>query len=52
MNEVSKPRPRDTPSSMDQIVLSYHDSLIRQSDYLLLDAPNWLNDKVIGFYFE
>ena len=36
----------------DKIVLSYYDSLIRESDFSLLDAPQWLNDKVIGFYFE
>lgn len=36
----------------DQIVLSYHNSLLRQSDFSLLDPPHWLNDRVIGFYFE
>ena len=37
---------------MDPIVLSFHDSLLRQSDVQLLDGSNWLNDKIIGFYFE
>jgi sentrin-specific protease 8 len=37
---------------MDPIVLSYHNSLLRKSDVALLEEPNWLNDKVIGFYFE
>ena len=37
---------------MDPIVLSYHNSLLRKSDVTLLDEPNWLNDNVIGFYFE
>lgn len=37
---------------MADIVLSFHDSLIRQADFALLDSPGWLNDKIIGFYFE
>uniref|UniRef100_H2YV88 Ubiquitin-like protease family profile domain-containing protein n=1 Tax=Ciona savignyi TaxID=51511 RepID=H2YV88_CIOSA len=37
---------------MDEIVLSYHDSLLRKSDLSLLEAGNWLNDKLIGFMFE
>ncbi|XP_003383983.1 PREDICTED: sentrin-specific protease 8-like [Amphimedon queenslandica] len=36
----------------DKIVLSYHDSLLRLSDVSLLDPPHWLNDRLIGFYFE
>ena len=36
----------------DVPVLSFHDSLLRQSDVALLDGTNWLNDKIIGFYFE
>ena len=38
--------------SEDQIVLDYHDSLLRESDLKLLDKPNWLNDHIIGFVFE
>ncbi|XP_069910850.1 sentrin-specific protease 8 [Oryctolagus cuniculus] len=37
---------------MDPVVLSYMDSLLRQSDVSLLDPPSWLNDHVIGFAFE
>ncbi|XP_010217101.1 PREDICTED: sentrin-specific protease 8 [Tinamus guttatus] len=37
---------------MDPVVLSYMDSLLRQSDVALLDPPNWLNDHIIGFAFE
>lgn len=37
---------------VDAIVLSYHDSLLRQSDVALLDGPHWLNDQIISFYFE
>lgn len=36
----------------DPIVLSYHDSLLKQSDVDLLSGPNWLNDQLISFYFE
>lgn len=36
----------------DSSVLSYHDSLLKESDVSLLDGPRWLNDKIIGFYFE
>jgi len=34
------------------IVLSYHDSLIHESDVELLTGPHWLNDTLIGFYLE
>ncbi|KFO38015.1 Sentrin-specific protease 8 [Fukomys damarensis] len=37
---------------MDPVVLSYMDSLLRQSDVSLLDPPSWLNDHIIGFAFE
>lgn len=36
----------------DQIVLSYHDSLLRSSDVDLLKGTHWLNDVLIGFYYE
>ena len=39
-------------SRMDSIVVSYHDSLLRQSDVALLSAPNWLNDQLVSFFFE
>lgn len=36
-----------------EIVLSYGDSLLYTSDYeLLLNDTCWLNDNIIGFYFE
>lgn len=36
----------------DDVVLSFNDSLVRQSDVKLLDGPYWLNDILIGFCFE
>lgn len=36
----------------DKVVASLEDSLVRQSDLSLLDGPHWLNDALIGFYFE
>lgn len=36
----------------NEIVLSYHDSLLRKSDVKLLQGPYWINDTIIGFYFE
>ncbi|KAK6176328.1 hypothetical protein SNE40_014632 [Patella caerulea] len=36
----------------DAIVLNFNDSLLRASDLEILDGPNWLNDKLIGFCFE
>ena len=39
-------------SRQDKIVLSYHDCLLRQSDIDLLLGPNWINDSLIGFYYE
>ena len=38
--------------NQDRIVLSYSDSIIRQSDLKLLEGPHWLNDRIISFYFE
>ena len=37
---------------MSNIVLNYHNSLLRQSDLLLLEKGSWLNDNIIAFYFE
>lgn len=37
---------------MSDIVLSYHDSLIRQSDCKLLLGNQWINDNIIEFWFE
>ena len=36
----------------DEVVLSFGDSLLLESDISLLDEPNWINDKLIGFCFE
>ncbi|XP_014662435.1 PREDICTED: sentrin-specific protease 8-like [Priapulus caudatus] len=36
----------------DDVVLSFHDSLLRVSDVHLLSGPYWLNDNIIGFAFE
>lgn len=33
-------------------VLSFYNSLIRRSDIELLEGPHWLNDNIIGFFFE
>ncbi|XP_062516455.1 sentrin-specific protease 8-like [Corticium candelabrum] len=38
--------------SDDALVLSYYDSVLRQSDVLLLEPPHWINDRLIGFVFE
>jgi len=32
----------------NDVVLSFNDSLVRQSDVQLLDGPHWLNDIVIA----
>lgn len=34
------------------IVLSYGETLLRESDVSLLKGPYWLNDTIISFYFE
>ena len=36
----------------DPVVLSYHDSILRQSDLVVLEPPNWLNDNMIAFAFQ
>lgn len=36
----------------NEIVLSYYDCLLRASDVELLQGSHWLNDVIIGFYFE
>lgn len=36
----------------DRVILSYHDSLIHESDLRLLEGRNWLNDSLISFWFE
>lgn len=39
-------------SSSNEVVLSYGDCLLRRSDVDLLKGADWLNDALIGFYFE
>lgn len=36
----------------DPTVLSFHESLLRESDVALLQGPHWLNDHIISFYLE
>lgn len=36
----------------DDVVLSYYDSLLRQSDVELLQEGQWLNDNIIAFMME
>ncbi|XP_027055207.1 sentrin-specific protease 8-like [Pocillopora damicornis] len=36
----------------DEIVLSFHDSLLKKSDLSLLEEGRWLNDRLIGFVFD
>lgn len=36
----------------DEVVLSYHESLLRRSDIAILLGPQWLNDQIISFYLE
>ncbi|XP_071749204.1 sentrin-specific protease 8 [Lepeophtheirus salmonis] len=36
----------------DPVVISYGDALLRHSDVQLLKPQKWLNDQIIGFYFE
>ncbi|XP_015109100.2 sentrin-specific protease 8 [Diachasma alloeum] len=39
-------------SSPQDIILSYHDVLIRKNDLQTLENHSWLNDTIIGFYFD
>lgn len=39
-------------SADGKVVLSFHDSLLHSSDVALLQSCGWLNDRLIGFYFE
>ncbi|XP_023023524.1 sentrin-specific protease 8-like [Leptinotarsa decemlineata] len=38
--------------SKNATVLSYNESLLKESDVDLLKGPFWLNDTIISFYFE
>lgn len=48
----SKHLSHDAHPDKNDIVLSYHDYLLRISDVALLERNDWLNDVIIGFYFE
>lgn len=37
---------------IDDVVLSYHDTILYQADVDLLNGPHWLNDAIISFYLE
>lgn len=37
---------------MEDKVLDYCDILLRKEDVALLDGPFWLNDQIIGFFFQ
>lgn len=39
-------------ASHGRIVLSYHDTLLRESDVELLEEPHWVNDNVIWFWMQ
>lgn len=39
-------------ASEGDIVLSYHDTCLRTSDVSLLKGHKWLNDNLIGFWFD
>jgi sentrin-specific protease 8 len=36
----------------DEVVVDYHDCLLRKSDVELLNDSQWLNDNIIAFAFE
>ena len=48
MSAVSAP----LKMTSDAVVLSYGDYLIRSSDVDILRSNSWLNDTLIGFFFE
>ncbi|ELU15887.1 hypothetical protein CAPTEDRAFT_108145 [Capitella teleta] len=39
-------------ASEGKVILSFHDSLLRESDVKTLDSGQWLNDQIIGFAFQ
>ncbi|CAN1127985.1 NEDD8-specific protease 1 [Linum perenne] len=39
-------------TARDEIILSYNDCVLRQSDLLILSGPRFLNDRIIEFYFS
>lgn len=45
-------RPSRSKRDQNAVFLSFHDSIIRDSDMGILDTNEWLNDTLISFYFE
>uniref|UniRef100_G3MMK4 Ubiquitin-like protease family profile domain-containing protein n=1 Tax=Amblyomma maculatum TaxID=34609 RepID=G3MMK4_AMBMU len=39
-------------ASHGRILLSYHDTLLRESDVELLEEPHWVNDNIIWFWMQ
>jgi len=39
-------------ASEGDVILSYHDTLLRSSDVRLLANDNWINDNLIAFWFD
>ncbi|CAI0545381.1 unnamed protein product [Linum tenue] len=39
-------------AAADEIILSYDDAVLRQSDLRILSGPRFLNDRIIEFYFS
>lgn len=39
-------------NDLDSLILSFHDSLVFQSDLDLLKEGQWINDRIIGFVYE
>lgn len=37
---------------IDDVILSYYDTILYQADVDLLNGPHWLNDAIISFYLE
>ncbi|GAB4859247.1 hypothetical protein Ancab_010707 [Ancistrocladus abbreviatus] len=40
------------PSEANEMILSYHDVVLRRSDLDILSGPCFLNDRIIEFYFS
>lgn len=52
MDTKDGPKEDTKEISKDPIVLSFQDSLVRESDLLVLNPTVWINDTIITFYFE
>ena len=36
----------------EKVIISYGDSIVRQSDLTLLNSGNWLNDAILAFWLD